>query len=444
MTQESIRIAFHTLGCRLNQYDTELMKSALPDDLAVEIVSWSDEADIYILNSCTVTLKADQKCRQMVRSVRRRRPQARIAVTGCYAQTQAGDLDAIPELDAVIGVGAAETIAFWLPRLLAGETHINEVRPHDRNAIFSDRQIKTFRGRTRAYLKIQDGCDLKCAYCLIWQARGPVRSKPAAGIHEQVDILAKQGFREIVLTGVHVGSYGRDLPESAALCDVLESILVEYPNLRFRLSSIHPNEIDDRLLDILRKYKNIRPHIHVSLQSGSDSVLQRMRRPYDSAITRRVVGAVMDISPYFGIGADIITGFPGETDEEYQDTFNLLTELPFAYLHVFRYSARPGTPAAEMPQVHPETITARAGKLRQLSRDKRLQFESSLIGVAHEAIIESDHPQPGWLQATTDNYATVLVPDSWPPGLAVHVTPSGFQNGTLIATNVRPIAAEVD
>jgi threonylcarbamoyladenosine tRNA methylthiotransferase MtaB len=434
---ETVRIAFHTLGCRLNQYDTELMKSALPDRYNLQVVGWNDEADVYVLNSCTVTLKADQKCRQMVRSVKRRHPRAKVAVTGCYAQTQPAALEAIDALDAVVGVGAAENIESWLPRLLEGETHINEVRPHEPGAEFPDLQIKTFAGRTRAYLKMQDGCDLKCAYCLIWQARGPVRSKPVAGIVDQIGILADQGFRELVLTGVHVGSYGQDLTDRPGLSDILPVILDAYPDMRFRLSSIHPNELKPDILDIFRKYSNIRPYLHISLQSGSDTVLRRMRRPYTAAMCREVVEAARQLSPDFGLGADIIAGFPGETDTEFLETHALLSDLPFAYLHVFRYSPRPGTAAADMPQVHNETISARAAKLRTLSQSKRRQFEASLVGKPREAIIETDRPRAGWLHATTDNYATVLVPDSWTPGQAVELIPSGFLDDTLVSESIR-------
>ena len=438
-----IRIAFHTLGCRLNQYDTEMMKSALPGDLRLEVVPWSDPADVYVLNSCTVTLKADHKCRQMVRSIRKRRPDAKIVVTGCYAQTQPDALAAMPELSGVIGVDAAASLGDWLPALLRDE-RVVAVPNHGRDRVFKDTLIDEFAGRTRAFVKIQDGCDLRCTYCLIWRARGPGRSRSFERIRAQIDRLRSHGYREIVLAGVHLGSYGRDLRPRAALTDILHRILDAYPDLRFRLSSIHPNEVRDALLDVFRSHANMRPYLHVSLQSASDGVLERMNRPYRAATAVDAIARASGLTPGFGIGADVIVGFPGESDAEFEQTRRMIADSPLAYLHVFRYSPRPGTPAAGMTPVHTETVTERSRVLRALSAEKRHAFESALIGTTREAIVETHAAESGWRHATTDNYASIRVPDRWPTGALVNLVPAGFHDGVLYSETIRPVPGHGD
>jgi len=432
----SVRIAFQTLGCRLNQYDTEVMKSRLPAGMDCVFVPWDADADIYILNSCTVTLKADQKCRQLARAVKRRRPDAKVVVTGCYAQTQREALAAVVELDAVLGLNEREDITDWLPRLLAGDERIIEVSDHPRGLAFRSHEITEFDGRTRAYVKVQDGCNLHCTYCLIREARGPNRSRPVDDVHRQIETLRTSGFGEIVLAGVHLGSYGQDLDLGGSLVDLLDSVLSVFPDMRFRLSSIHPNEVREPLLALFSKYTNLRPYLHISLQSASDSVLRRMHRPYDVARARRAIEAAASISPCFGIGADVITGFPGETDAEFEETRSFIEHSPLSYLHVFRFSPRPGTPAAEMKPVHTETVTDRSRILRDLSRVKRRAFETRLIDTWQEAVVETDEPAPGRRQATTGNYATVLVPDTWAPGTMIAARPAGFRNEVLFADEV--------
>jgi len=430
-------VAFQTLGCRLNQYDTEVMKSRLPHDLQCRIVSWDEIADVYIINSCTVTGKADQKCRKIARQVRRRNADAKIVVTGCYAQAQPEVLEAMPELDGVIGITERDEIHQWLPRLLIEQDKLVEVSQFSKRLEFRSHTISDFDGRTRALVKIQDGCDLRCTYCLIWKARGPGRSRSVENIIEQIAVFERQGFREIVLTGVHMGSYGRDIGWLPGLIGLVDRVARLFPDMRFRLSSIHPNEVGEDLLRLFVLHANLRPYLHLSMQSGSDSVLRRMRRPYNASEVEAAVRAAADLHPYFGIGADVIVGFPEETVDEFEQTRRMIDQAPFSYLHVFRYSPRPGTKAAALQDVHTEIVTERSAVLRTLSLRKRRAFETRLIGSEHEAIVETDRSVPGRCHATTGHYASVLVPGHWEPGAMVQVRPNGFLNGILVADEVR-------
>jgi threonylcarbamoyladenosine tRNA methylthiotransferase MtaB len=414
-----VKVAFRTLGCRLNQYDTESMKALVVAGLSVQMVAWQSEADVYVLNSCTVTGKADQECRRLARQVKRLHPQSKVVVTGCYAQTQSEHLTAIPEIDGIVGNSAKQSIGEWLPAIVQGQRLV-QAEDFPRQLNFAAPLIDTFDGRARAYVKVQDGCDLRCTYCLIWQARGPARSRPVSDVLRQLDKLYRNGFREVVLAGIHLGHYGRDLQPRRSLADLLQDIIVEFPQLRLRLSSIHPNEVGPVLLTLWEKHKQLRPHLHLSLQSGSDSVLARMQRPYRSKAARRAVMNVANVVPHCGIGADLIVGFPGETDAEFQQTRDLVTDLPFTYLHVFRFSPRPGTPAASMQGVvHPETVTERSALLRDLARRKQLTFIERLQGQDREVVVEAAASESGWYQGTTDNYASVLIPGRWREGSVV-------------------------
>ncbi len=439
----TVRIAFTTLGCRLNQYDTEVMKAGLPGQFHWEIVSWREVADVYVLNSCTVTGKADQKCRQMARQAKRRNPAARVVVTGCYAQNQPDTLAAIPELDGVFGNLAKEDIGEWLPRLLDDGERIIRVDDFPRRLEFRSGEIESFEGRSRAFVKIQDGCNLRCTYCAIWRARGPGRSRDPHEVRRQVARLEAAGFPEIVLAGIHLGSYGRDLGLRGGLIALLRDLLPAHPGLRFRLSSIHPNEIDGDLLTLFGEFPNLRPYLHVSLQSGADPVLARMHRPYHRSDVLSALDAIAGLGPHFGLGADLIVGFPGETDADFAATADLVAGSPLNYLHVFRYSPRPDTPAAAMDAVMPETVSDRASRLRDLSRRLRRRFEASLVGTEREAVVETDEPEPGWVHATADNYASIMVPAGPPAGALVRVRPDGLREGRLYAETVRPVDGAV-
>ena len=439
-SSQAVKVAFWTLGCRLNQYDTESLKTAMCGQYSVEIVPWNELAHVYVLNSCTVTHKADQECRRLARQAKRRNPGSKVVVAGCYAQTQPETLAEINEIDAVVGNANKDDVASWLPDVLGNDHPLLAVDEFTEHPVFDSPVIDTFSGHSRAFVKIQDGCNLRCTYCLIWQARGPGRSRTEESIIEQLQTLVDNGYHETILAGIHLGGYGRDLSPKLPFVSLLKTILGKFPDLRIRLSSIHPNEVSEELLTLYRDNTNLRPHLHVSLQSGSSNVLKRMKRPYHSERAWEAMRKISETLPEFGIGADIIVGFPGETEEEFEETRRLIEEMPFSYLHVFRFSQRPGTPAADMPDQIPLAVSVkRSAILRELMETKKDSFERDLIGTEREVVIESAGSREGFKSATTDNYATVLVPSSLQAGTLAMVKIENMVDGKLTGTVTRVI-----
>lgn len=437
-----LKVAFWTLGCRLNQYDTEGMKVAMAGTYAIEVVPWSEQAHLYILNSCTVTSKADQECRRLARQAKRRNPQSKVVVAGCYAQTQPESLAKVEEIDGVVGNTTKEDVAKWLPEIMGDSLSRIQVEDFEEHPVFDSPLIDNFEGRSRAFVKIQDGCNLRCTYCLIWQARGPGRSRTVDDVLAQLGKLVQAGYHETILAGIHLGGYGRDLEPKVGFPNLLATILDTYPQLRIRLSSIHPNEVTPALLKMYTDNPNLRPHMHISLQSGSDGVLARMKRPYRSERAWQAMADVSAAAPDFGIGADIIVGFPGETDAEFEETRRMIEENPFSYLHVFRFSPRPGTPAATMDkQVHPELITRRSAILRSLAQEKAAEFRRKMVGKTREAVVEAESSITGWRKATTDNYVTVMVPDTFEAGELVSVNVGHQDDSNLFAAKTTLVAA---
>jgi threonylcarbamoyladenosine tRNA methylthiotransferase MtaB len=438
----SLRVAFRTLGCRLNQYDTEGIRAGLERLRPIEVVGWDEIADLYVLNSCTVTHRADQECRRLARQAKRRHPAGKVVVAGCYAQTQPDELAAVPEIDGVVGNADKDDVARWLPRVLGDEGAAMVVSDFAEDAVFDSPLIDAVSGRSRAFVKIQDGCNLRCTYCLIWKARGPGRSRTPASVIEQLQVLRAGGYREAILAGIHLGGYGRDLRPRVPLTDLVERILDACPDLRIRLSSIHPNEVTPALLDLLAQHERLRPHLHISLQSGSSTVLARMKRPYRGERARAARPPAAAAAPGVAVGADIIVGFPGETDAEFAETLAMVQESQLAYAHVFRFSPRPGTAAAAMDgQVHTETVTRRSAALRAAAEQRQEAFTARLAGQTREAVVEAEGDDfPGWRPATTDNYVTVMVPAQvgLEPGALVDVTVGERRDGRLWAAAVTP------
>jgi threonylcarbamoyladenosine tRNA methylthiotransferase MtaB len=405
-----MRVAFTTLGCRLNQFETAGMRQRV-DGAAWETVDFDDPADVYVINSCSVTARAEQKCRQLARSIRRRHPDARVVVAGCYAQLSGEALMRTGEVDAVLGNEEKRELDLYIDRISDGEA-VHAVGRYRRGQEMAAEWIDDFGGLSRATVKVQEGCDLRCTFCSIWKARGPSRSRPPRDVVEQAQRLARAGYEEIVLAGVHLGHYGRDLEAGTDLASLLD-MLLELVNerVRFRLSSIDPGEVDLDLVRRLATEARLCRYLHLPLQSGSEGVLARMGRAYTAAQYRELVEAIGGIDPGFGIGADVIVGFPGETDAEFQETFDLLAALPVSFYHVFRYSDREGTPAERMGQKVPGNVAAeRSERLRELGRAKKRSFVGRHVGREVDGIVESGTDGTGLSEVMLDDYATVFVP----------------------------------
>ncbi|TMQ59111.1 MAG: tRNA (N(6)-L-threonylcarbamoyladenosine(37)-C(2))-methylthiotransferase MtaB [Candidatus Eisenbacteria bacterium] len=398
------RVSFWTLGCRLNQYDTAALRARILDSGFAEVPAGSADADVVFVNTCTVTARADQEARQLVRRLHRTRPKARIVVTGCYAQRAPEELRALPGVTAVLG-SAERDDAESVMRAAAGETPWVRV-----GAARAIRDFKTAApllvGRSRALLKIQDGCDSFCTYCIVPYVRGRSRSLPPGEVLERARRLLETGFSEIVLTGADLGGYGRDLGGTGALAGLVQALLGLGARHRVRLSSIEPNKVDPVLAGLIGSEPRLCRHLHVPLQSGSNRILRAMRRGYTREEYAALVSGVSARGPV-GIGADVIVGFPGEGEAQFQETYDFLEGSPITFLHVFRYSPRPGTVAARLGAGVPEAgARERAERLRALGEAKSDAFRRSLIDSTVPVVMESGRGTRGPI-AMSDVYVPV-------------------------------------
>lgn len=403
--------AITTLGCKLNQYESEQLRQRL-QDAGYTIVDFDDRADVYIVNSCTVTAKTDRDTRRLARRAKRCNPSALVVVTGCYAECSPQALASMPEVDVVVGNADKLKIPEALPP--ARRTAGAPPRHHDD-------LIDEFSGHTRCFVKVQEGCNAACTYCIIPRARGPSRSIPRDSVVRQAQRLAANGYPEIVLIGTHLGQYGLDLVPPASLSSLITD-LCRLPEVkRLRLSSIEPCEVSAEIVALIQqggRACNADPvlgagklcrHLHIPIQSGCDAVLARMGRPYSASFYQALIERIVRGQPRTCLGTDVMVGFPGETAEEFAATYALLEALPLAYLHVFSYSPRPDTPAATMPnQVPPETKRSRSHLLRELSDRKRAAFAEQMVGHTVEVVIQGVTPE-GELTGLTDNYLTLTV-----------------------------------
>ena len=406
--ERKLRVAMATLGCKVNQYDTATIETALRE--RCEIVPFDTGADVYVVNSCTVTDRADAESRQLARRARRLNPSGRVILTGCFAQTSP-QRAALPEVDYVIGVGR-------LPDLLRAV--YDQIPQNDGRILVHDlrraEQVSTlgaevFGGQTRAFLKVQEGCDLFCTFCIVPFARGRSRSVEPRRVLAELERLAARGFREVVLTGIHLGGYGKDLTSALTLTDLLEMIAEVSPVPRIRLSSIDPPEINPRLLELVAGSGVFCPHFHVPVQAGADGVLWRMRRLYDAAMVRDVAAEITRVLPHAALGTDVIAGFPGESDAEFAAGEALLEAAPFSYFHVFPYSRRSGTTAAKLGgHLPPQTVAARAQALRRVGAAKRRAFAERFVGADLDVLVETTRDrETGRLVGYSRNYARVLL-----------------------------------
>ncbi len=400
------RVAISTLGCKTNQFESAAMVEQL-SAAGYEVVPFTAPSDIYIINSCTVTARTDAETRRLIRRARRLNPAARIIATGCYAQVAPGELEKMPELDVVLGNSEKQIIS----DLLNGTAYqVSDIAAISRAEPLN---LTSFAEHTRAFLQIQNGCNSYCAYCIVPYARGASRSVLPDAVIEGVQNFALSGFQEVVLTGIHLGAYGLDLPSPTSLTELVQRIDAVNIIPRLRIGSIEPNEVTAELLELMATSPRICPHVHLPLQSGSDSVLARMGRHYTSGFFRELVNTVSAALPTVFIGADVIAGFPGESDEEFEETVRLIEELPFSDLHVFPYSLRPGTRAASMPgQVVPRIVTERAARLRSIATRKKATFFASCIGREFTVLVQSYEDVTGICRGITTNYIPVVFHDA--------------------------------
>ncbi|MBM3472458.1 MAG: tRNA (N(6)-L-threonylcarbamoyladenosine(37)-C(2))-methylthiotransferase MtaB [Armatimonadetes bacterium] len=396
------KAAITTLGCKLNRYDSERIREQLMRR-GYDIVEFDEVADLYVVNSCTVTAKSDRDARRLARQGKRRNPRSVVVLTGCYAEVAPEKVAEIAEIDIVLGNTEKETIAAHVPPGSDLAEAEEEGDPH------GERLIESFAGHTRAFVKVQEGCDAHCAYCIIPQARGPSRSVPPVQVVQQVEKLVAAGHPEVVLIGVHLGWYGGDLPEEYVDLEELARWLCEVPALgRLRLSSIEPCEVAEGIIDLIARHPRVCRHLHIPLQSGSDAILRSMGRPYDAQQYADLVASIREASPLAGIGTDVMVGFPGETDAHFEETRAFLAGLPLSYLHVFAYSPRPGTRAADMPdQVRPDLKRERSRELMKLSAEMRLSFAEQNLGETVDVVVEEPLTEEGYLIGMSDNYLRV-------------------------------------
>lgn len=399
------KVAITTLGCKINQFESAAMTESLGRE-GFRLVPFEDEADVYVINTCTVTAKTDAESRRLIRRALRRNPGARVVVTGCYAQVAPDELKDLPGVSLVVGNSEKRGIAELLRNATPAEKVLVSDISRERSA--EALHMESFAEHTRAFLQVQNGCDAFCSYCIVPYARGRSRSVPFDQALDGIRAFASKGYREVVLTGIHLGGYGLDLEPPTSLLTLMEAVEAERIVPRLRVGSVEPNEVTDELIAFLGRSEVVCPHLHLPLQSGDDQILRRMNRRYTAASFRETVARLVAAVPDVFIGCDVIAGFPGESDEEFAATLRLLDELPVAALHVFPYSRRDGTPAAHMDgQVDGRTAKARAEALRVLSERKKREFFGRFVGRELPVLVQHRREE-GLLTGLSRNYIPVV------------------------------------
>lgn len=405
---KNIKVAITSLGCKVNQYEAASFQSSLAAR-GVELVPFSQPADIYIINTCAVTNKAGAQSRQTIRRALKKNSTARVIVTGCYSQVAALDiLEMVDQPVCIVGNGYKHLLVDFA---LAREYCDVEMYMTDIGTMrdYCHLPVTAFPGRTRAYLKIQDGCDNYCSYCIVPMTRGRSRSELPEIALGQARMFVDNGYQEIVITGIHVGKYGHDLTERPdTLATFLDQVTALNPATRFRLSSLEPNELSDEILALFAARENLMPHLHIPLQSGDDHILKKMNRHYTAAEFQALVERVHRRLPQAALGIDVLVGFPGEDEQAFQNTYDLLARLPLTYLHVFPYSRRPGTAAAQRhDQVAAQVKEQRVRLLRELSLAKQQAFYQRFVGTTQQVLAENNRNKLGLMHGFTENYIPV-------------------------------------
>ena len=399
------KVAFCTLGCKVNQYETNAMEEKFIK-AGYEIVDFEQKADIYVINTCTVTNMSDKKSRQMIRRAKQLNTNSIVVAVGCYAQVSKEKLEEIEELDLILGNNEKKEIVQYIEKFQKEKiVHLEDVMSQNE---FVDFGTTVHMDKTRAVIKVQDGCDRFCSYCIIPYARGRVRSRKLESVIEEIKTLATKGVKEVVITGIHIASYGKDFKENIGLIDLLEEINKIVGIERIRLGSLEPTIIDEKFLERLSKLDKICHHFHLSLQSGCDETLKRMNRKYTISEFEKVVQLLRSTYKDVILTTDIIVGFPGETEEEFNTTYEFLKKICFYKMHVFKYSRRKGTKADKMEnQINPQVQEERSKKLLELSDENQEKYNKAYIGKTVEVLFEEK--QGEYIKGHTENYLLVNV-----------------------------------
>jgi threonylcarbamoyladenosine tRNA methylthiotransferase MtaB len=427
-------MAIYTLGCKVNQFES----ACLSEQFQVqgwETMPFKEKADLYIINTCAVTAEAQRQSAQMVRQAVRNHPESKVMAVGCAGQLFPDEFKKIPGLDYVIG----HFNKLQIPDLIGSPE-----KSHQARTILFPEATQPLEAhfplpgeKTRAFLRIQDGCNARCSYCLVPKARGRSRSLSMDEVISGVGFLNSQGIKELVLTGIHLGQYGSDLSPAITLVSLLKRLLELHPHLYFRLSSLEPQEVILSLLYLFKKFPNLCPHLHIPLQAGDDSILQKMNRTYSVEFYRRLIQNVHQEIPHAAIGTDLIVGFPGEGEKQFQNTLSFISEIPLSYLHIFPFSPRPGTPAAGFPDQVPEKIKKeRIQRVRSMDRIKREEFIQQCLGKNFSALVLQPSKEKGWSKALTENYLTVSIPGRFKKNDRIRVRLNSIDSTGLRGENI--------
>ena len=407
-------VGFHTLGCKVNQSETEAM-TALFLDKGYQLGEFEAYCDVYVINTCTVTHAGDRKSRQMIRRAKQINPQAIVVVTGCYAQTSPEAVAAIEDVDIILGTNMRHLIVDEVEAFAGSRVQLVDAKDTltDFEEISMDRVIQ----KARAYLKVQEGCEQFCTYCIIPYARGPLRSRSMENTLQEAKKLEQAGFKEIILTGIHLGAYGKPSEaereagavQQVTLADLCEMLLNETSFERIRLSSIEPTEVDDHLLRLFAENRRMCRHLHLPLQAGDDDVLEAMHRPYNTEQYRQEMARIREAVPDIALSTDLMVGFPGETDEQFENSLRCCDEIAFSSMHLFKYSPRQGTPAAGYPnQVPNEVKDIRSKRMQEMAERNMLRYMEAHLGQIVEVLVEEQRSDGIWL-GHTDTYLHVAV-----------------------------------
>lgn len=415
------KVAFYTLGCKVNQNETEAL-GALFKEHTYEVVEFTDLADIYVINTCTVTHLGDRKSRQIIRRAIKTNPEALIVVTGCYAQASPEEVEKIQGVDLIIGTSDRARMIEIIEEHKKGKRTLTYVHDIMQAKDFEELPVDRLINRTRAYLKVQEGCEQFCSYCIIPYTRGPLRSRDIDNTINEANRLVDAGFQEIILTGIHLGAFGEEKGQSGAnLAYLCQEILEKTKVKRLRLSSIEPTEVTEQLINLMYENPRFCRHLHIPLQNGDDQILKLMNRPYDTNRYRETIHSIRNKIPDVGVTTDIMVGFPREEEINFKNSLGFVTEMGFSGLHVFKYSPRKGTPAAAFDnQVPPEIKEERSKAMQATGKIGFQNFAQRFIGQVCEVLVETPWPRGGW-EGHTDSYLRIVFKGESEKGTLVKV-----------------------